>query len=354
MTDKKLKAASNAARVLWNRSDTEVKIRRILEAWGPRTTYRYLRDHGQLEAFCECLPFPNYTDNEPDVILATFQGSWDDFTDEALQKLETWQLASSEAALVPKIAKYADELIRSGHKQEAQQVLRVARTLTDRERLEHRYIRAEALNLDCLVRRVGPVVGFGADHLPGRVTAITTSTNMSSKKTTVKISVYVSQRDESYTVDCEPGTLVEASVLVRPSYAVGLRLGALDRLLKIESMLEGSPELQSRAARIRHEVQDEICKEVDAAQGHPAPVKKAAEQKMTVKVFVGPVGTAELAGKFALAGLQVDTIGTEHLYISTTADSPTQAVIKVIDAAKSFGLHLTTREVNVTSPLLSQ
>ena len=321
-------------------SDTEVQIRRILEAWGPRTTYRYLRDHGLLESFVSGLPMPSYAANDPQTILETFQGSWDDFSADALTKLEAWQMESSAAALLPRLAAYAGQLFGSGHAVAARRVLRVAKTVADQERLETHDVEVQDLKVGDLVRSVGTdTIGFGPDHLAGRVQSIKTR---QAKTAEVEVVVHVPQRDATYHFCALVGTHVEIGRLVRPDHAQSLRLAALDRLMRAEEALEGVPGAQSRVARLRHELSATIASE------HVAEPKA-----FKFKVYVGPTGLKDLAKKFEDAGQPVHLIGTEHLYFQVEGESAADAEKNLLDAAARAGLQhvVTHREIrNITGP----
>lgn len=323
-------------------SDTEVQIRRILEAWGPRTTYRYLRDHGLLEAFVSGLPMPTYAANDPQTILETFQGSWDDFSADALAKLEAWQMESSAAALLPRLAAYAGQLFGSGHAVAARRVLRVAKTVAEQTRLETNDVLVQDLKVGDLVRSVGAeTIGFGPDHLAGRVRSVRIDRDVKTASTTVRVVVHVAQRDATHTFDAPAGTYVEAARLVRPDHAQSLRIAALDRLMRAEEALEGVPAAQSRVARLRHELSATIASE-----------HVAESQRYRFKVYVGPVNPREFADKFHDVGLDAVQIGTEHLYLDVMADSADEADDKLFAAIDQAGLkHVVThREVrNLTT-----
>jgi len=227
-------------------ADTQRAIMDLLSAWGKRTTYRYLRDHGLLEAFTENLPLGSYEESDEVTITAILQDSWDDFSADKLKAMRDWQMRSASGALGIRIAAYAAHLGSLGFQDEANEVLRISETVDSAQRVDTRVIEAAQLEVGDVVQKLGSAVGFGPHQMPGRVTEVRMTDNM------VTASVHVPQVDETFCVEVAAATDVTVMHVVRPHYARSLRTSALAKLQATEAALEANPELQSRVARLRH------------------------------------------------------------------------------------------------------
>lgn len=237
-------------------SQTQQQIRRVIASWGKRTCYRYLRDHGMLEAFTECLPLQDYEATDEDTIVNTLQAGWDDFSPAMLAEMENWQIRSSEAALTPRLATYAARLYQSGYLDEAREVLRMAETIDSSGSAVIDRLAARNLTTDHIVHAVGDERGFGPEHLAGRVESVEEYPDG-----TISVAVVVPQRDEHYQFDVPGDRIIQASRLVKPQYSRALRIAALRKLIEAEATLEGNEAAQSQVARVRYLLAESLKEE---------------------------------------------------------------------------------------------
>lgn len=240
-------------------SDAKQAIMDLVSSWGKRATYRYLRDHGLLEAFTEALPLGSYEETDEVTITDILKASWDDFSTEKLEELREWHQTAAEGALGIRVAAYAAHLHGLGFTTEAAAVLRISSTVDAAQKVDTCVIEAAQLEVGDIVQKLGSAqnplgyhVGFGAHQLPGRITEV----QMNDGVVTAK--VYLPQTDDVATFSATADTAVTVLHVVRPHYARSLQTSALAKLQATEAALDSNPELQSRVARLRHMLETRI------------------------------------------------------------------------------------------------
>jgi len=71
-------------------ADTKAEILKLIESWGRRAIWRYLRDHDLLDAFIAQLPLKDYDTTDEDRLQKALIDIWDDYSPEKLEEVRTW------------------------------------------------------------------------------------------------------------------------------------------------------------------------------------------------------------------------------------------------------------------------
>jgi len=223
---------------------TKTEILNILDSMGKRTMFRYLRDHKLLEKFTEQLPGKNFEDASEPMVRKTLIRTWDDYSPKKLEALRDWRASSVESGLGIRMALYASDLHKEGHTPAAIEVLKMATQVDSTVSLDKVKSTAGNIKTGDTLFGINGTVGFGKQGAAGQVT------NVSRVDDTIHIAVHCAQVGQSYTVTASPADKVTLLKTKRPRFSRALKMGAIAKLLAVESRTKDIA-LQARVSRVR-------------------------------------------------------------------------------------------------------